>query len=300
MADITIGMPVFNDLDFIEESLACILNQTFRDFVLIISDDASTDGSGEICRKYAEKDTRIKYIKHEINIGISRNMQFLLSIAETEFFMWAGDDDLYDPNFIKYHIDSLIKNQEAVSAFGSCVLIDETGKKISEPISFNYANPDRTKRLKNYIKNSADYFGYGVFRREKIRDVKFPVWWWPNKKTPYNNIYPTLCFYLAKGDFVLVDGLPLFFKRIKPENKTNHRLIGKNHAVKESLAFWIRKLNLVWFSFKMIGNAGGFFLAFRLLSQLFYYWFIVPSWQQFCLAAGSFLKNRLMCKKPLL
>ncbi len=290
-------MPVYNDRDFIEESLESILSQTFRDYHLIISDDASTDGSAEICRKYAEKDPRIQYIKNEENLGISRNMQFLLSQADTEFFMWAGDDDLYDPNFIEFHIDSLKVNPKAVSAFGGCELIDETGNTISKPIMINYGHTDRIKRLKNYIKNSTDYFGYGVFRREKIKDVRFPVWWWPNNKTPYNNIYPTLCYYLTKGDYVLVDGPPLFFKRVKTERKTHHQLVGRNNAIQETLAYWIRKINLVWFSFRMIGKGAGFYYSCRLSPHLFYYWLLIPSWQQFTLALGSFIKNRLGIKK---
>ena len=106
-------MPVFNDIDFIKQSVESILNQSYSDFWLVISDDASTDGTGEICKNYALKDNRIKYIRHEKNLGISRNMQFLLSHATTEYFMWAGDDDLYAPDFIVKHIKALETNQKA-------------------------------------------------------------------------------------------------------------------------------------------------------------------------------------------
>lgn len=296
MSLITIGMPVYNDKDFIEKSLNSILGQTYSDFILIISDDGSTDGSGEICKKYAENDSRIKYIRQEKNLGISRNMQFLLSKASSKYFMWAGDDDLYEESFIEKHINVLEKNKRIVSAFCTCALIDESGSVINNEINYDYSNPNKFKRLKNFIKNSTDYFGYGVFRREEIVGVKFPVWWWPNKKTPYNNIYPTLCYYLAKGDFAFIKGSPLFFKRVKTEQKTHHLLVGKNNAVKESLAFYIRRLNLALFSFTQIKRAYGLFEALKIYPYLHHYWFVIPSWRQTKLTLNALWNNKILRK----
>lgn len=292
MTTLTIGMPVFNDRDFIEESIVSLLNQTYVDFVLIISDDGSTDGSEQICRQYTRKDERIEYIRQEENLGISRNMQFLLSQCKTPFFMWAGDDDLYDPDFIRYHINALEENPDCVSAFGGCLLINEQGKEITDPIYIDYGHPNRTQRLKNYISNSTDYFGYGVFRTDAIKGVRFPVWWWPNRNTPYNNIFPTLCYYLAKGDFKYVDNGVLFKKRVKTDSRTNHLLVGRNNAIKESFAFWVRKINLSVFTLKLLYEASDLYLSIRLAPLLFYHWTVKPSVRQFNLAFVSFFKNR--------
>ena len=78
---ITIGMPVYNDIDFIEESIQSILAQSFVNFKLLISDDGATDGSELICEKYEKLDNRVVYIRQEVNLGISKNMQFLLNSA---------------------------------------------------------------------------------------------------------------------------------------------------------------------------------------------------------------------------
>ena len=77
-AILTIGMPVFNDILFIEQSIQSILNQSFKDFIFILSDDGATDGSAEICLEYAKQEPRIKYVKQKNNLGISKNMEFLL------------------------------------------------------------------------------------------------------------------------------------------------------------------------------------------------------------------------------
>ena len=285
---VTIGMPVFNDVLFIEKSIKSILSQTFRDFILIISDDGSTDGSELICKKYEELDSRVRYIRQPENLGISRNMQYLLSLAETPYFMWAGDDDLMDETFVEKLYNALENNPNAVSAFSTCALIDEDETVIKE-IDTDYAEPRRNRRLKHFIRKDTDYFGYGMFRTEKISGVEFPVWWWPNKKTPYNNIYPTLAYYLAKGDYVHVYDKPLFFKRIKSTSNTNHLLVGRGNGLSESFAFWIRKFNLVVFTMRQIRHGARFLFSLRHLPALFWFWFVVPSWKQLKLALGAMI-----------
>lgn len=287
---ITIGMPVFNDVLFIEKSIKSVLSQTFTDFILIISDDGSTDGSQQICEKYVELDSRVKYIRQPKNLGISKNMQYLLSLAETPYFMWAGDDDLMDETFVKKLYNALENNPDAVSAFSTCALIDEKGEMLKK-IDVDYGEPLRDKRLKRFIHNDTDYFGYGLFKTDKISGVEFPVWWWPNKKTPYNNIYPTLAYYLAKGDYSHIYGKPLFLKRVKSSANTNHLLVGSGHGLRESFAFWIRKFNLVVFTSRQLRRASGFGCSLKHLPALLWYWFVMPSWQQFVLAFKAMIKK---------
>jgi len=292
---LTIGLPVYNDVQFIESSLESLLNQTFINFKLVISDDCSTDGSHLICEKFASQDQRITYLRQEKNIGISRNMQFLLSKADTKYFMWAGDDDLYDETFIENHINALEKS-DAIVSFCNFSTIDENNIVIETYTNLDYSDSNRKKRLVNFIRNSHDAFGYGMFLTEEIKDVEFPVWWWPNKKSPYNNIFPSLCFYLTKGNYTHIEGKTLFFKRIKTGKNVHHVLTGENNAIKESLAFWIRRFNLAVFSFKSVKKAAGFFYALNLFPFLFYYWFFIPSIKQFNLALNSFMKKILKCR----
>jgi glycosyltransferase involved in cell wall biosynthesis len=296
---VSIGMPVFNDVDFIEESIVCILNQSFQNFELIISDDGSTDGSEAICRKYADIDTRVRYFKQPENLGISKNMEWLLNKSSLKYFMWAGDDDIMNESYIETLLTNLKNNPHCVSAFATCYLIDENNDPMSKPLKFDYSNDNIDQRLKYFIKNATDYFGYGLFVRERIKDVKFPVWKWPNKNTPYNNIYPTLAYYLCQGDFIFCHEGAIFSKRIKPSSKENHKLIGKNSAAKESFAYWIRKLNLVGFTAKLIRKSKGSWFMLKLYPRLFYHWFLVPSIEQLRLVITSFWNNRVIKKRTL-
>jgi glycosyltransferase involved in cell wall biosynthesis len=293
---LTIGMPVFNDVDFIKESLNSLLNQSFDSFKLIISDDGSTDGSQLVCEKYAKEDSRIIYIRQPKNLGISKNMEFLLSQCTSEYFMWAGDDDLWDKLFIEKLILKL-ETENALSVFCDFAIIDDFGNVNQEYSQFNYENEERGARLVNFIKNSHDAFGYGIFKAKEIKDVEFPIWHWPNKNTPYNNIYPSLCYYLTKGRYAHVSGDVLFYKRVKTGSNVNHILTGENNAIKESFSFWVRRFNLVMFSSKMILKASGIGFFVYAFPTLFLHWFIYPSFTQFKLAANSFFKNRVKLKE---
>jgi glycosyltransferase involved in cell wall biosynthesis len=293
---LTIGMPVFNDIHFIEESLKSILDQTFVDFLLILSDDGSTDGSEAVCRHYAAQDSRIEYIRQPKNLGISKNMEFLLKNSRTEYFLWAADDDLWHPEFCKILILELEKNNDAISAFCKYDLIDESGTKLCDSFNFDYSGNSAIQRLKKYLSNSDDGFGYGIFRTNEIKEVKFPVWWWPNKKSAYNNIFPTLCFYLAKGQYAHYSKESLFFKRVKTETKTHHIISGKGNAIKETITYIMRRFNLVVFSAKLIVKGGGIIIAIRIFPKLFYQWFLKSSRKQIALASKSFWKNKVLRK----
>lgn len=94
---VSIGMGAFNSQRHIRKSVDSLLAQTFTDFELIISDDCSTDGTGAICRDYAARDPRVRYVKQPINLGVNKNYKFLLDQARGKYFMWAEDNDLWMP-----------------------------------------------------------------------------------------------------------------------------------------------------------------------------------------------------------
>ncbi|MFY7991180.1 MAG: glycosyltransferase family 2 protein [Fluviicola sp.] len=292
MLKLTIGMPVFNDVAFIDASLRSILAQEDISFKLIISDDGSTDGSADICLDYASKDSRISYIRQPINLGISRNMEYLLAACDTPFFMWAGDDDLWDPRFCKILIDKLEQNPNAVSAFTYYYEIDEKDQRIEPPYTYDFSGKNAFTRIRKLVQTTNDGFGYGIFRYEAIKDVRFPVWWWPNKKTPYNNIFPTLCYYLAQGDYALYTEDFLFLKRVKTEKNTNHLLVGQGNGIKELSAYFLRRFNMVFICLRYIRRSQGFLLTFRLAPIIYYRWWIVSFSQQFS-SAYRFIWKRI-------
>ena len=109
---ISIGMPVYNGEPFIQEALDSILAQTFTDFELIISDNASSDETETICRAYAAKDSRIRYVRQKDNLGPIANFKFVLEESITEYFMWAAADDKCTPVFLEELYRRMLEDEE--------------------------------------------------------------------------------------------------------------------------------------------------------------------------------------------
>ena len=98
---LNIGMPVYNGEEYIRDALDSLITQTFTNFELTISDNASTDNTEKICQEYVLKDKRIKYIKQPENIGAMANFDFVLKEAKSDFFMWAAHDDKWRDTFLE-------------------------------------------------------------------------------------------------------------------------------------------------------------------------------------------------------
>jgi glycosyltransferase involved in cell wall biosynthesis len=104
---ITIGIPTFNRYRFLEESLNSVLQQTYNDVSIIISDNASTDHITEEVLYILKSKKNIKYIKNEVGITPQQNFLQLLNLCETEYFTWLQDDDLFNKDFIKRAVHNL-------------------------------------------------------------------------------------------------------------------------------------------------------------------------------------------------
>jgi glycosyltransferase involved in cell wall biosynthesis len=167
---LSIGLPVYNGERFLRHALDALLAQTFTDFELVISDNASTDGTEGICRAYAERDPRIRYIRQPVNIGAAPNHNFVFDRARGRFFKWASHDDLYDPDLHRLCLEALDKRPEFVLAHGGDAFIDEHGTVIGpSPYLLDTANPSAPARLRSllYVPGGNDF--YGVVRTEAFR-----------------------------------------------------------------------------------------------------------------------------------
>jgi len=125
---VSIGLPVYNGMPLLQRALASLLGQSFRDFELIISDNASTDDTRAVCEALASRDSRIRYIRQPLNLGPIRNFDFLLTQARAPYFMWAAHDDEWDQHYVEYLKAKLDTDPACVGAFGSWCGIDDTGR----------------------------------------------------------------------------------------------------------------------------------------------------------------------------
>ena len=129
---VSVGLFVYNGERFLKATLDSILNQTFTDFELIISDNASTDRTGEIAEAYAGRDGRIRYYRSEKNMGAGWNARRVYELATGKYFKQAAVDDLIEPDFLRQCVAVLESDPSCVVAHSRTTEVDENGNFIEE------------------------------------------------------------------------------------------------------------------------------------------------------------------------
>lgn len=124
---VSIGLPIYNAERYLAEAIDSILAQTYTDFELIISDNASTDRTQEIALEFAAADTRIRYVRHDSNRGAAFNFNYVVHHTDGEFFHWAAHDDVLAPTFLEKCLAGFEASPGAVLVFPQTALIDEQG-----------------------------------------------------------------------------------------------------------------------------------------------------------------------------
>jgi hypothetical protein len=255
-------MVVYNGADFLEQALESFLDQTFEEFELIISDNASTDDTEPICRAFAERDRRIRYVRQPHNVGPGANFRYVVDVARGEFFMWAAHDDCRAATCIERLVERLDRNPQAVLASSDFDNLDYRGRTIPR------TNPDwreifsgpkaeqfaRFIRLDEVKTQKANHY-YGLIRREPLRQAvaaALPI------DTFSGNDNCTLLALLGLGEFEMVPET-LFHYRIRPP------VPGRQAAAQTSL------LRYIWRRLfgKSPGHDGNFLGVIRRSNEYF-------------------------------
>ena len=124
---VSIGMPVFNGERYIRQAIQSILAQTYKDFELIIADNASTDRTQEICREFVAKDKRIRYFRNKANLGAPANYNLTFKLSSGEYFKWAAYDDVLSPEYLEKCVKVLDDDSSIVVCHSKVGCIDENG-----------------------------------------------------------------------------------------------------------------------------------------------------------------------------
>ena len=130
MTQVSIGIPVYNGEKYLAAALDSLLAQSFRDFEIVISDNASTDRTAEICRCYQNKDARVRYFRSDQNLGAAWNHNRVIELSSAPLFKWAACDDLHDPLYLARCVDALHNDSGVVLSHTYLRVIDEEGKAL--------------------------------------------------------------------------------------------------------------------------------------------------------------------------
>jgi len=175
---ITIALPVYNGDRFLAEALESVLKQTYPHWELVVYDNASTDGTEEIARDFAQRDPRIRYVRRKRNIGLARNFSAAFRPAQTEYFKWMAHDDILAPDMLERCLEALERHPECVVAYPAAVAIDENGTPDpdfdlgAEP---DLSSPNAAERFRAYCglpRPSVARYIFGLMRAEAVRSTR--------------------------------------------------------------------------------------------------------------------------------
>jgi glycosyltransferase involved in cell wall biosynthesis len=173
MKFVSIGMPVYNEEQFVVQAIDSILNQDYKNFELIISDNASTDTTKSICLEYSRKDARIRFYSQDITTDSTTNFNYVASLAKGDFFMWASGHDTRDSTFISRCISLFEKSNSVVLCYSDATWMDVKGNHIgNEHSDIDTVGMDRIKRLHKVFWNLGyAYPIYGLFRKDALDKI---------------------------------------------------------------------------------------------------------------------------------
>jgi glycosyltransferase involved in cell wall biosynthesis len=227
---VSIGLPVYNGERFLRESLDSILAQTFSDFELIISDNASTDGTREICQAYLDRDPRIRYHCNDSNLGAVKNFNITFELARGKYFKWMSYDDVCAPEYISKCVEVLENNPSIVLCYPKTIIIDENGNKVANyDDGLDLRSPQPHVRYRqyhnNFRKGKKCNVIFGLMRRETLGQTPLIQ--------PYPDTDKILLGELSlRGEF---NELPeyLFLRRDHP------RTLVRSHTTYSEQAVWL-------------------------------------------------------------
>jgi glycosyltransferase involved in cell wall biosynthesis len=172
---VSVGLPVYNGEKYLPNALTGLLQQTFGDFELIISDNASTDATQEICREFAARDKRIRYHRNETNIGLAANHNRAFMLSHGEFFKWAAHDDDFPQEMLRRFVTTFDQSSPSVSlVYSHCEYINEFG--VPDEIDSDGVNcddPTPHRRLAWFLDTVHMYnCTYGLIRSDMLRKTR--------------------------------------------------------------------------------------------------------------------------------
>jgi glycosyltransferase involved in cell wall biosynthesis len=169
---VSIGLPVFNGSRYLVEAIESVLSQTYRHIELIICDNASTDGTEQICRRFVNLDNRVRYFRNPANLGVSRNFNLAVERASGKYFRWAAHDDRIAPEYLSRCVQALEADPMIVLCHSQVKVIDENGEDVMD---FDFppghgASPAPSRRFGDALHHDRwDFEVFGLIRTDALR-----------------------------------------------------------------------------------------------------------------------------------
>lgn len=208
----SIGLPVFNGQNYIHEAIESVLNQTYSNLELIISDNASTDDTEKICKYYAQKDKRIQYHRFDRNYGASRNYNRTFELSNGPYFKWLAHDDLLTSNNLEKAVAVMENHPDVVLCGSNKKVINSKGETIDHHnLDWLHLCKDKPEeRFRDLLRlfsrsfQHADFI-FGLIRSENLKRTRLIG-------NYTSSDFTLLADLILQGKFHVI-GEPLFIRR---------------------------------------------------------------------------------------
>lgn len=167
---VSVIMPAYNAERYIEESIASVLNQTFKNIELIIVNDYSTDNTLEIIKYISQNDNRVIVIDNATNLGCANSRNKALLEAKGEYIAFCDSDDVWESEKIKKQLNH-IKNNNADMVFTAYEMIDSNGTFIKS------RSVKQVLTMEDLLKENSVIFSTTLFKKEAIEGICFDSSW---------------------------------------------------------------------------------------------------------------------------
>jgi glycosyltransferase involved in cell wall biosynthesis len=215
MPAVTIGVPVYNGAELLDECLQCLATQTFRDFEALIYDNASTDDTAAISQAWAARDSRFRYFRQSENRGVTQNFADVLDAATADHFMWRAHDDVSAPNFVEVTHRVLSSHSRAKLAVGAVRKFAIDGSPKGETRVPNLEAGPRLFRILRGLRGYHPSWFYGLWKREAAIETFDAVW--RGNANPWAVDHMALML-LALGDALVGSNETYFVQRKRKAN----------------------------------------------------------------------------------
>jgi glycosyltransferase involved in cell wall biosynthesis len=166
---ITIGMPTFNSADFLEQALGGLMRQTYRKFVVHVSDNASTDRTWDLLQRSVAGDPRFVLHRQSKNLGLIDNFRYVLDQAASEFFMWHAYDDWIAPNFLEALVAVMAAEPNCALACARIVKVLPDGRPVKCRDFPDFSGKLRQRRIATMLRHPRSPWLYGLYRTQEVR-----------------------------------------------------------------------------------------------------------------------------------
>lgn len=248
---VTILVPVRNGGSGLDRALRSVSSQTFRDLVIVVSDNHSEDSTSEIIDHWVEKDDRVRRVRPPELLPAMDHFLWLLAHAKSEFVCFVAHDDERSTSFVELLVDALERTPSACLAFGDVTLEDAGGRRSGFDFAFETTGEKALSRIRKTVLLQCFHL-YGLWRRDVLESIPrvFSDWWMDT---------PIMTSAAARGEFVYASGAEFIYHNAGgfSKGKAGYHLLKKRRA-----SYPVRLAGLLRATFENLRHTDGTGLAF--------------------------------------